>query len=84
MLDHEQKVHEILDSSMQHHQNGSAVSVPTFLPPKVTVFSFLLMLISLTKRFRNLIMNYSASCSQEFINFIAICTLCMNFMVQRL
>ncbi|KAL8115530.1 hypothetical protein AgCh_022144 [Apium graveolens] len=35
MLHHEQKVHEILDSSMQHQQSGSAVSVPAFLPPKM-------------------------------------------------
>ncbi|KAL1811174.1 hypothetical protein ACET3Z_021239 [Daucus carota] len=35
MLDHEHKVHEILDSSVKLQQNGSVVSVPPFLPPKV-------------------------------------------------
>ncbi|KAL0436409.1 UNVERIFIED_CONTAM: hypothetical protein Sradi_0348800 [Sesamum radiatum] len=34
MLAHEQKVHEYLDR-LQHRQNGSALTIPNFLPPKM-------------------------------------------------
>lgn len=35
MLNEEEKVHEVLDSVHNRHNNGTALSIPNFLPPKV-------------------------------------------------
>ena len=39
MLNQEEKMHEVLEHILNQH-NGSAVSIPNFLPPKVNFFSF--------------------------------------------
>ena len=39
MLNQEENMHEILEL-VNNQRNGSAISIPNFLPPKVNFFSF--------------------------------------------
>lgn len=42
MLDHQQKVHEIMARVQRRNDHHSALSIPNFLPPKVKTCSLIL------------------------------------------